>query len=532
MLDEKYRIERLLAVGGMGAVYIGTHMLLRKRVAIKLLRPDLASCYDAIERFHREAIAASQIGHDNICEVTDLGRTPWGAAFLVMEFLDGKSLDTLLKERERLEPAEACDIVLQILSAISAAHARGIVHRDLKPANVFLAERVSGRRVKILDFGISRIQGPDNQDLRLTQTGAVLGTPAYMSPEQASGHVDVGTASDLYSIGVILYELLTGRLPYTDTNYNKLMFKVVAGKYPRPRSILPSLPRALEEVVVRAMAGKPEERFATAEEFGRALVPYTGAPAPAFVMTTDRRIPSGIGAASSPPSARFATDATLISDKHSPPSDSTRPRVVTAESLGATQVATHPPNGTTMTHGAGQQITHPTSNRRLGLVATGAVALAVGAAAVFMVLRTASDEPVIKVAPEPVAAHTTSPIAPPTPLKPEVKPAPPPLPERIRLSLAVTPAEAEVLIDGVVIADRKLERDRDDKDHQIEIRAAGFSSVTETIRFDEHQRLTYVLEKQPAEVVEPRPKRPRRDSKTTPTDHRTRIMDESPYGGE
>ncbi|HEX2686176.1 MAG TPA: serine/threonine-protein kinase, partial [Kofleriaceae bacterium] len=185
MLDDKYRIERLLATGGMGAVYLGTHTLLRKRVAIKILNPQLSSA-PMIERFHREAITASQIGHEGIAQVTDIGTSREGEPFLVMEYLEGESLASRLRASGPLAVEDACELGCAILSPLDAAHRAGIIHRDLKPDNVFLVRQSYGEMVKLLDFGISRAPGLASE-FRLTTTGLVLGTPYYMSPEQARG---------------------------------------------------------------------------------------------------------------------------------------------------------------------------------------------------------------------------------------------------------------------------------------------------------------------------------------------------------
>src|SRR5215470_15491966 len=232
MLDDKYRIERLLATGGMGAVYLGTHVGLRKRVAIKVLNPQLSSA-PMIERFHREAITASQIGHEGIAQVTDLGTSAEGEPFLVMEYLEGEPLASRLRATGPLAIEHACELGCSILSPLAAAHRAGIVHRDLKPDNVFLVRQSRGEMVKLLDFGISRVAGQEST-FRLTTTGLVLGTPYYMSPEQARGDSEVTVAADLYSFGVILYEMLVGVVPIRAENYNQLMYRVMMGDFVWP----------------------------------------------------------------------------------------------------------------------------------------------------------------------------------------------------------------------------------------------------------------------------------------------------------
>ena len=248
MLDDKYRIERLLAVGGMGAVYEGTHVKLRKRVAIKVLNPQL-STPPMVERFHREAITASQIGHEGIAQTTDIGTSLDGEPFLVMEFLEGESLATRLKASGPMPVEVACELGCAILSPLAAAHQAGIVHRDLKPDNVFLVRQSRGEIVKLLDFGISRAQGLEGE-FRLTTTGLVLGTPYYMSPEQARGDTQVTPAADLYAFGVILYEMLIGHVPIHAENYNQLMYRVMTGDFVRPRDRRPDLPAPLDALIL------------------------------------------------------------------------------------------------------------------------------------------------------------------------------------------------------------------------------------------------------------------------------------------
>src|SRR5215468_3557081 len=271
MLDDKYRIERLLATGGMGAVYLGVHVGLRKRVAIKVLNPQLNSA-PMLERFHREAITASQIGHEGIAQVTDIGTSSDGEPFLVMEYLEGESLASRLKATGPLAVEDACELGCAILSPLAAAHQAGIIHRDLKPDNVFLVRQSRGEMVKLLDFGISRTKGQD-ASFRLTTTGLVLGTPYYMAPEQARGDSEVTIGADLYSFGVMLYEMLIGVVPIRAENYNQLMYRVMTGEYVRPRQLRRDLPEALEQIIVRAMALDAADRPSSAHELEAALTP-------------------------------------------------------------------------------------------------------------------------------------------------------------------------------------------------------------------------------------------------------------------
>jgi tRNA A-37 threonylcarbamoyl transferase component Bud32 len=270
-LDDKYRVVRHLSSGGMGAVYEVEHRGLGKRLAAKLLKPELARRADLLERFRREARAASAIGHEHIIEVTDLGQTAHKVPFLVMELLTGQTLAALCKTERRLEPARAVHIARQILSALGAAHARGIVHRDLKPENVFLIQRGGDPDfVKLLDFGIAKLL--DDVDApELTRAGQVVGTPTYMAPEQARGEKNVDGRADLYGVGAILYRMVTGQRPYTAPNFNALLFAIAQGQLQKPRKLEPGVSPHLEAAILRAMALDPRARFQTAAELDEAL---------------------------------------------------------------------------------------------------------------------------------------------------------------------------------------------------------------------------------------------------------------------
>jgi tRNA A-37 threonylcarbamoyl transferase component Bud32 len=270
-LDDKYRVVRHISSGGMGAVYEVEHRGLGKRLAAKLLKPELSKRADLLERFRREARAASAIGHEHIIEVTDLGQTAHKVPFLIMELLSGQTLSALCKAERRLEPARAVHIARQILSALDAAHARGIVHRDLKPENVFLIQRGGDPDfVKLLDFGIVKLLD-ENEELELTRAGQVVGTPTYMAPEQARGEKNVDGRADLYGVGAILYRMVTGQRPYTAPNFNALLFAIAQGQLVRPRKLEPGVSPHLEAAILRAMAIDPRARFQTAAEFDEAL---------------------------------------------------------------------------------------------------------------------------------------------------------------------------------------------------------------------------------------------------------------------
>jgi len=274
VIAERYRITALLGEGGMGAVYAAEHIALGRRVAIKRMHPELAEDERSVARFQREARTAAATGHENVVDVLDLGFAEDGAPYLVMEYLRGESLAKALKRQGRLPVKEACYVLGQVLGALSAVHRKGIVHRDLKPDNIFLTRR-SGRSdyVKVLDFGVSKIRG-ESEVSSLTRTGVMLGTPHYMSAEQARGQRNLDYRVDIYAAGVILYECLSGFLPFEGNNYHALL-QAILSHQPRPLSQrAPHIPQGLERIVHRAMAAKPADRFESAREMLLSLVPH------------------------------------------------------------------------------------------------------------------------------------------------------------------------------------------------------------------------------------------------------------------
>jgi eukaryotic-like serine/threonine-protein kinase len=260
ILDGRYRVERLLGEGGMGAVYEGRHVVVGKRVAIKILHAEYAANEEVLKRFYREAQAAAAIGHKNIIDIMDVGATPSNEPYLVMEYLEGEDLESMLSRTGPLKVETACAILEPALLALGAAHDKGIVHRDLKPANIFLCRSDDGHHtVKLIDFGISKFTGGTGST-KLTQTGSLLGTPSYMSPEQARGRMDVDHRTDIYSMGVILYQMLTGALPYHGENYNALLSSLLT-EQPRPlRALNPSVPVDVDALVLRELSKDPSER--------------------------------------------------------------------------------------------------------------------------------------------------------------------------------------------------------------------------------------------------------------------------------
>jgi serine/threonine protein kinase len=273
----KYLVRSVLGEGGMGSVFEAENLALGRSVAVKVLHPAQARKKTAVKRFHQEARAAGAIGHPNICEVYDLGTLDDGSPYLVMERLVGETLADRIASEGGLPFEDVIDILTQVLSGLVAAHEKGIVHRDIKPENVFLTRRVGCPPLaKLLDFGVSKMITPifgneKDEDLDLTRTGMVMGTPFYMSPEQARGDRNLDARVDLYACGIMMYEALTGKRPFTAANYNALLLQILTTK-PRPaRELRPAMPLGFDEVLEKALARSREERFQTAAAFQREL---------------------------------------------------------------------------------------------------------------------------------------------------------------------------------------------------------------------------------------------------------------------
>lgn len=274
LIDAKYRIVRKIGEGGMGAVFEGEAVRIHRRVAIKVMLPG-QDAEQLASRFRLEAQAAGRIGSNHIVEVIDLGALETGEQFMVMEYLEGESMRSRLTRVGRLPPPELIPIVLQLLEALHAAHAASIIHRDLKPDNVFLVKQPGGDFVKLLDFGVSKFNS-GNANMSLTRTGSVLGTPYYMSPEQASGK-PVDHRADLYAVGVILYEGLSGSVPFTADSFNELLFKIVLEQPVSLQERVPGIDPGLYAIVERSMARDPADRFQSAEQMRAALAAWVPA---------------------------------------------------------------------------------------------------------------------------------------------------------------------------------------------------------------------------------------------------------------
>jgi serine/threonine protein kinase len=274
VLSGRYELGSILGKGGMGVVFRGKHLGTDRPIAVKILRREFASDPTLAKRFVREAKAAAALRHPNVVDVLDYGVDPDGTAFQVLELLDGESLREHLERKSKISIELTLALLFPVVHALAMAHARGVIHRDLKPDNVFLARNVHGRIVpKLLDFGIAKVMPKDGGAAATlsTRVGAVMGTPAYMSPEQARGTPDVGTATDVWAIGVILFECLAGRTPFQAETASMLMARIMMEQAPSLASIAPDVPEAVALAIDRALAPKSDQRWPSMDAFATAL---------------------------------------------------------------------------------------------------------------------------------------------------------------------------------------------------------------------------------------------------------------------
>ena len=272
LLDEKYLVEYVIGEGGMGVVYRGKQVNIDRKIAIKVFNPETCSDKECMDRFVNEAKFAAVIGHANIIKIYNFGYIDEMVPYIVMEYLEGESLGQALSQDRVLSTERAIDIALQILDALHAVHASNIVHRDLKPENVFLSRQTGGfELVKLLDFGISRLERTEDMDRRLTEAGRMYGTPYYASPEQAEGDIDVDHRADLYSVGVLLYEMLAGKLPFRAKSYAALLVDILTKPPPDPRDMTGTIPSDVVTIIFNALEKKPENRYQSAKAMIRDL---------------------------------------------------------------------------------------------------------------------------------------------------------------------------------------------------------------------------------------------------------------------
>ena len=487
LLEGTYRVEALLGKGAMGAVYLVEHIALQKKFAAKVVSGSGMDAA-AMARLRNEARMASAIDHEHIVRVTHLGTTDGGNVFVVMERLYGEDLRArTLRHREEAEAAggdpwlsdrEVRGIVGPLLSALDAAHTAGVVHRDLKPENIFLHER-QGRLVpKIVDFGIGKLRSPDDSDVRLTATGQIVGTPLYMAPEQTRSTKLVDHRADLYAMGVMLFELLTGRLPFEASGVYEIVVKHVTEAPPDPRSFRPELPESISALVLRCLAKAPADRYQSAAELLAAWEEAWGLGPDVPSLPA-----SGLARRSNPELDELPHRS---SDEREP--EARRPTPLNS-SLAETSIPPPRPD-----EEAPPARPSPGGARWIAPAALAAVGLGV---AVVLGLwlgddpaPIAPDAPPVRVEAEPEAVEPEVVEAAPDPAP---EPAPDPVAPPTRL-VASTPSGAEVVHDGVVLGTTPLEVELPPEGVvHLELRRRGRETVARDIGPADPERVEVVL---------------------------------------
>jgi eukaryotic-like serine/threonine-protein kinase len=444
----EYQVEQKLGEGGFGSVYRAVHPVIGKGAAIKVLHRQFSANAEMVSRFIAEARAANQIRNKNIIDIFGFGALPDGRQYYVMELLEGVPLDRYLAQRGRLPPAEAIPILRGVARALDAAHATGIVHRDLKPENVFLEQDEDrGLVPKLLDFGIAKLMGEAEASHR-TRTGVPIGTPFYMSPEQCRGH-KIDHRTDVYSFGVLAFQLLTGQLPFSGDSYMDVMVRHASEPAPRPNDVCAELPAQLDLPIRRMLEKSPDHRPASV---GEALEALAQAARDAGLDVEVRPVRSGAGA--------FTPAAGMT------PAD--LDQIASAETLQAPSAGTLDNAATAASLPAG-------SRGRLLVGGVGLLLGAAGIAAVVLWPRVPADSEAapVQAAPQPAPVATRS--APPAA---SVVPRPQPQSERVEIRIESSPKRVDVYANGEKIGEAPtIELPRAEQPVELELRASGF--VTE-----------------------------------------------------
>ena len=435
IIADKYRLVRRIADGGMGSVWVARNLALDVQVAIKLIRSDLQG-ESANERLLTEARATARLKHPGIVRVFDFGRTAHGDPFIVMELLSGESLGDVLDREARLPASEAVQILLPAADALAAAHSKGIVHRDLKPDNIFLADSDGRLQPEILDFGIAKFGVQEQRrDRRLTEAGTVLGSPDYMAPEQARGDDQIDHRADIWAFCIVLYESITGRVPFEDSNYHALLRHIIEDEIPSIAQFAAG-DSALWEVLQKGLAKDPNERFQRVRDLGEALAGWLLSHGITEDISGHSLRTAWLDASTSRPSLTRVSLTDIRNLRLSTPEFN--PRVLTPHPT--VRVQTPSPGGisvSTLPAPAVPATARPSAARNRGLlIGVGLVCLALGATAVWALTKPA------KVAPATSAdATSAAALAPESAAAP--KPAAPPTASTAETKPTVTPSAAE-----------------------------------------------------------------------------------------
>jgi serine/threonine protein kinase len=481
LIADKYQIERFIGQGGMAEVYAGLNIRTGKRVALKWISPALATTKEALSRFRREALAAGRINHPNVVTVFDVVEH-LSSTWLVMELLEGDPLSEILNRVGYMEPEPAVQLLIPAIRGVAAAHAHGVIHRDLTPDNIFICRSADGkpREAKVLDFGVSKLADEATDQVGITGLGHAVGTPAYMAPEQIRGNIPADARTDVYALGVVLYQMLAGRRPFDGQIYSALMIEIATTDPPRLSSIQPHVPPALEAIVHRALARDMDQRFPDVKSFLEALEDLFQLD----VGYAPSRIATGH-------SGRVVFGAERIDSSSSYSSGRLVPMPASGE-MALARLNTHPLNLPPMTPPGGSL---PVDRRRtwsglnglyrivprmIPILAALGLVVAVVALAVVRNRRETPQREEIAVAP------TRAIPAP-------AKPAPPAMGE---LVVVVTPPTAAITIDGLPVdGNPHTGHYRKDLVHEVGASAPGFETKSQRVVLAKDLVVTLSLDK-------------------------------------
>ena len=482
VLQDRYKIIRKLGEGGMGAVYEGEHVLIKRRVAIKCLHSQFAQSGDIVARFHREALAATSIGNEHIIEVTDMGRFPDGSVFMVLEYLAGHDLSHEIENKGPMPIARLVHVCVQVCEALGAAHEKGIVHRDLKPENVFLIARGGDPDfVKVLDFGISKFKDSgEGANHSMTRTGMAMGTPYYMAPEQAHGHRDLDHRVDLYALGVMMFRALTGTLPFDDESYPMLVVKICTQPPPSVRQFRPDVPPQLEAVVMRLLAKDKNARYPDCASVRAELMQFrnfNGAP-----------MVSHGGDALAPPTPVLGTNV----GNNTAASPNTQVPVAPVAAIPAPTSASMVSTTVPPISGAGS---------RIGLALGGLGVVVLLGTGVLFTMKRSEGPAVVATSQTPTgpAVATTPPAPPPTAANPAVQQGstntnPAAAARTVRVQISTAPNGAEIYLDGNRIANPfDADLPSSNEPHRLEARLGGYVTNIQDLSLVFGQRVVLQL---------------------------------------
>ena len=505
-----YTITAKLGEGGMGVVYLAEHPVIGRKVAMKAIHPELSRNPEVVSRFVTEAKAVNQIGNEHIVDIHDFGTTTDGDFYFIMEFLQGEALADRLRRESPIDPARALGIAAQVADALAASHAHGIIHRDLKPENIFLIHRGgTSDFVKVLDFGLAKLTLGDDKVSHKTRTGSVMGTPYYMSPEQCEGRPNIDHRADVYSLGVILFEMVTGKVPFGGEGYGEIIVKHITAPVPSPRAINPRISPACEAILLRALAKNRDERFRGMDDFRVAMLdPERYALAPSIVPTPGPLAGYGSEKGASPSRLADSHVSDLVMLGGDP-------------ELGA-RVAPMP--STFRESAVAVEADEVIPKSRTGLLAGILVAaLAAGGVAAFLVVRAGSSERTVQPA---VTNPAPVPVPVPTPAPVPAPPVAPPLPSKVTIKFRSEPVGAAVARkdtgEQLGVTPFEIEVPQGKSPLAVVFKKANFKDFSRSIVPEESSSLDATLEATPT-TGRPRPPRP---EKPAPHGKGRRPMDE------